>query len=525
MTICDDRFVVRADAARGFQSGEVPRVGVMTTSTPNHDVHATNMIPNSLQGIPNDPNFWRPWNALSTYSSEARAVASPSSNLPSFEQHFESLRGQASQQTGTTQTTINHHSPLCPDHATCAALALGQSFVTPYKGLCDDQPYLTPDSGNNSSFNTWSTDSFTKPHVKNIDMDSFTPDTYVFPSPVSSFGPERLISEGPPSSPCPQPPSRQLYGQHSMPPQQSAAQSAPRSFHPAVHEDIKNYATPHREAQRFRPMDALLCPSQGYTRSSNEFGAWKLKQMEAAMKTVSLSSTPSTIPSFRPNNASFSTRYGGQHIESNASADHLLPVENCALWLTNLPPRISYNKLLGSIRGFGRIWCTYINEPDSYEHVTAAAKVVFFKPKAATAFLKASWVPETPLMIDGYRIKVSHNRIKYPEKMHDHDESRVLMVTGHPKLVNEKTLTEFFENRFMFQMDRVRMLAQSDYRNVLEFSFGSYRCQAQMAKLALEKDQPEGFEKAEYAEDPCEIAGESWAAWHVAAERIAGIGL
>ncbi|KAH8168823.1 hypothetical protein LIA77_10949 [Sarocladium implicatum] len=425
-----------------------------------------------------------------------------------------------------SQMSRCHLSDL-PASQFCKPSNVLHNMTTPFTRFQKENIYSTPYSGGNSSFNASSTDSVPRPLFDSLDMDSFTPDTYVFPSPASnSFTPGTTAPGDPRSSPCPQPPSRQLFIQASGTGYRHAAQPAPlpSACNTPFQERADNYLNPQREVSRFRPMDALLCPWQGQPRSSNEYAAWKQKRMEAAMKSLSTSSVPPPIAPIRPA-TSFSIRYGGQHIESNASADHLLPVENCALWLTNLPPRISYTSLLGAIRGFGRIWCTYINEPDSYEHVTAAAKVVFFKPKAATAFLKASWTAETPLVIDGYRIKVSHNRIKYPEKMHDHGESRVLIVTGHPKLVNEKTLTDFFENRFMFQMDRVRMLAQCNYRNVLEFSFGSYRCQAQMAKLALEKDRPEGFEKAEYAEDPCEAGGESWTSWHIAAERIMGNGL
>lgn len=205
---------------------------------------------------------------------------------------------------------------------------------------------------------------------------------------------------------------------------------------------------------------------------------------------------------------SFSSRYCGKHVDSNASADHLLPEQNCALWLTNLPPNITYSQLLGSIRNFGRIWCTYINEPNQREHVTAAAKVVFFSPQAASAFVQACWSSASPLLIHGYHIKVAYNRIKYPEKSYAQGESRVLIVVGHPSFVNEDALLVFFRARFIFQTDRIRTLWYTPTCAVVEFSFGSYRCQAQMGMMALEKDRPAGFEKVYYGEDPCEV-GES----------------
>ncbi len=218
----------------------------------------------------------------------------------------------------------------------------------------------------------------------------------------------------------------------------------------------------------------------------------------------------------------FSSRYHGMHTESNASADHLQPDENAGLWLTNLPPDVTHNELLSSIRNIGRIWCSYINQPDFQQHVTAAAKVVFFQPRAAMRLLH--FAAAQGLNIRGFRVKVTQNRIKTPAQPLLGSMSRVLIITGKSTFVNPETLVDYFTERFVFQLDQARELLSWRGRTVVEFRFGSFRCQSQMGKMSLEKDRPEGFEKVEFGEDPCEL-GETNSSFDVAKLRIAGIGL
>ncbi|PHH84739.1 hypothetical protein CDD83_1468 [Cordyceps sp. RAO-2017] len=219
--------------------------------------------------------------------------------------------------------------------------------------------------------------------------------------------------------------------------------------------------------------------------------------------------------------AKFSSRYHGMHTDSNASAD-IPPEKNCALWLTNLPADIRYPELLASIRNVGRIWCTYVNLPDNIKHHTAAAKVVFFTPQGAQKLLAESW--NQTIVIRGYRVRASHNRIKYEENAVVGKTSRVLIITGRQGFVNADNLRKWFSERFVYQEDAVIELIKAAGRAVCEFRFGSYRCQSQMGKMALEKDRPVGFEKVEFGDDPCEV-GDSLASYSIAAERIQGMGI
>ncbi|EQL00159.1 hypothetical protein OCS_04131 [Ophiocordyceps sinensis CO18] len=215
----------------------------------------------------------------------------------------------------------------------------------------------------------------------------------------------------------------------------------------------------------------------------------------------------------------FSTRYHGMHTENNASADYLPPSQNCALWLTNLPADVEYSELLHAMGRIGRIWCTFINLPDNIKHHTAAAKVVFFTPEAAQRLLTKTCV--RPIIIRGLRVKAAHNRIKYSANITSGNMSRVLIITGKKGFVNPENLHNWFEERFVFQKDKAFLLLCAGERAVCEFRFGSYRCQAQMGKMALKKPQPVGFEKVDFGPDPCEV-GEDLSSFGIAAARIQG---
>ena len=89
--------------------------------------------------------------------------------------------------------------------------------------------------------------------------------------------------------------------------------------------------------------------------------------------------------------------------------------------------------------------------------------------------------------------------------------------------MNEESLRARFNIKFVYQVDEVIELYKGNGRTVLEFRFGSWRNQAQMGKMSLEKDHPAGFEKAEYGEDPCETGREG--SYDIAALRARGIEL
>lgn len=229
------------------------------------------------------------------------------------------------------------------------------------------------------------------------------------------------------------------------------------------------------------------------------------------------------LSSSQPNSAGggFSSNYHGKHTERNASKDWLSDDENSSLWICNLPPDVSYHELLGLIRGVGRVHCTVINRPDPGKHPGAAAKVVFYEASAAQTF--HAWINQRRPYIRGFGLTCKHNRIKTSSEPLD-GTSRVVIITGQSWYVNQANLTRLFTPSFVYQLDEVIELAHSGGRTVLEFRFGSYRCQSEMAMIWMKKCAPAAVEMVEYGPDPCEI-GDSTISRQIAAERINGKGL
>ncbi|KAL6891789.1 hypothetical protein HDV57DRAFT_525216 [Trichoderma longibrachiatum] len=282
---------------------------------------------------------------------------------------------------------------------------------------------------------------------------------------------------------------------HAMP-LHSSLPAPPWDFHPGGPRQSRHQ---HQPPQGFMPMHAVM------------------------QQTPAAAFTSSASPLDGSSSSRFSSRYRGMHADTNASAEHLAAEENCALWLTNLPPAVTVHELLAAIRNVGRVWCTYINYPDFAVHQTAAAKVVFFTPEAAQQLLAISWT--RGLFVSDHRVKVSHNRIKYgSHAVQGTKVSRCLIITGNADFVNPEELFKYFKGLFIFQLDEIIPLIRAGNRAVVEFRFGSYRCQAQMGKMALEKNRQDGVEKVEFGDDPCEV-GDTMSSYGIAAERIQGRGL
>ncbi|KAK3367206.1 hypothetical protein B0T24DRAFT_635243, partial [Lasiosphaeria ovina] len=149
--------------------------------------------------------------------------------------------------------------------------------------------------------------------------------------------------------------------------------------------------------------------------------------------------------------------HGDPDNEGNMSAD--IPDElNCSFWLTNLPPYVTINMLLGKIRDVGRIYAVSISKPDPEKgHLTCAAKLVFFNVADATRFLgRYPKYGSEGLVMDRYRAMISRNRTRVAEKGHlPVEHTRAIIITGPKEVVNERTIMEFLKPKFVFVMDEV----------------------------------------------------------------------
>ncbi|KAK3306850.1 uncharacterized protein B0T15DRAFT_484097 [Chaetomium strumarium] len=206
----------------------------------------------------------------------------------------------------------------------------------------------------------------------------------------------------------------------------------------------------------------------------------------------------------------FSPNYrGNPDIPRNRSAD-IPPDQNCSIWLVGLSPTLDHHELLSGIRNVGRVYSVHINPPKLDQggqgHLGSAAKVVFFEREAAETFYErfahqGFWTPQNP----DIRARVTWNRNMAAPFNVGGALSRVLLVRGPPAIVNWAFLRPYFESKFVFQIDELRHHGpiNGGAGVLLEIRFGSYRCQAQSAKGALDKEYKWAGVVCEYGRDPC----------------------
>lgn len=205
--------------------------------------------------------------------------------------------------------------------------------------------------------------------------------------------------------------------------------------------------------------------------------------------------------------AGFSQNYRGDiSVERNRSAN--IPDDmNCAVFITGLPPTIDVASLLGASRNTGRVFATVINTPmaDAYRP-TCAAKVVFFDRVGAERFYHQHGpgmrIPGYP----NYVGRVVWNRVRSAPFEGPSYHSRVLVITGPLQFVNPDSLTVYFRSKFIFDIDGIfdRGMTQ-DGRRIVEYRFGSYRCQAESAKMALSREWVANGVEVKFGRDPCDV--------------------
>ncbi|KAK8095771.1 hypothetical protein PG999_013793 [Apiospora kogelbergensis] len=184
-------------------------------------------------------------------------------------------------------------------------------------------------------------------------------------------------------------------------------------------------------------------------------------------------------------NFQFAETYSGNRMAySNYSAnipDHL----NCSVFMRGLPPTCSHSLLLSLIRGCGsRVWALHINRPDTRNPHNCAAKLVFHKRCGVDWLFEQ--IRNGQFVVDGYRPNAVLNKIKSAPMPENDLRCRVVCVSGPPSLVNLESLGSVFRRNFYYDMDQtLSVIDRPDYR-LLEFRFGSARCQGENAIQALQ---------------------------------------
>jgi hypothetical protein len=202
----------------------------------------------------------------------------------------------------------------------------------------------------------------------------------------------------------------------------------------------------------------------------------------------------------------FSPTYAGDRTNPRNRSANIPNTLNTAVWITNLPIRTTHTQLLARIRNTGRIYACVINPPDAeMGHRNAAAKIVFFELHAAQKFyVDAQSI--AGFEVGGRRTRVAWNRIKTAEQENSGVNSRVLIITGRTEFVNAKSLTEYFETKFKFEIDKIATIFNDGGLAVVEYRFGSYRCQAEIGRMALLREKRDEVFRVQFGADPCASA-------------------
>jgi hypothetical protein len=206
----------------------------------------------------------------------------------------------------------------------------------------------------------------------------------------------------------------------------------------------------------------------------------------------------------------FSANYQGDiDLDENQSAN--IPDEqNCSIFILGLPPMVTYREILAAIRNTGRIYQTYINAPEPEKgHSTSACKVVFFDRPSAERFWENH---RRGFFIQGYPMfpgRLRWNRVKSGTIEGSQDQSRVLLISGPNQVVNEHFLTGFFQSKIDYQVDQIITHNPGSCfgRAMVEFRFGSFRCQAEAGKMAIHRELARHGVRVRYGPDPCDVGG------------------
>jgi hypothetical protein len=271
-------------------------------------------------------------------------------------------------------------------------------------------------------------------------------------------------------------------------PSQAEAPRVFRSKEPKMTLDAGPAAPTQADNQRvFRPMESKLVPRNTAVSPASLFPP----QQEAYARML----------------AGFSPNYRGNiELDRNKSAD-IAPHLNCSLFVMGLPPGITTHELLSCIKNCGRVYATHINPPEPDKgHRTCAAKVIFFDRESAERMYNRSRA-DGGFRVLGYpdRACVVWNRIRTGAQDGPRHQTRVLQISGPPEIVNERGLTAYFQTKLDFQIDSIIDRGGSAERRLIEYRFGSYRCQAEAAKMALAREMGDLHVKVWFGPDPCDV--------------------
>jgi hypothetical protein len=193
--------------------------------------------------------------------------------------------------------------------------------------------------------------------------------------------------------------------------------------------------------------------------------------------------------------------FGDPNTAKNRSAD--IPDDmNCALWVMGLPPNVTHTTLLAAIRHVGKVYSTFINPPTG-RHICAAAKIVFFERCQAEKLFDLIYFGNFFVM--GRQVlEVRWNKVKSSAYPH-WPQSRAIRIIGPAHLMDFQYFQVFFKARFTYDLDHTAVVPCSIPGMASHvWYFGSLRCQAASARLAIEREL-KGIFEVHWADDPCAL--------------------
>jgi hypothetical protein len=201
-----------------------------------------------------------------------------------------------------------------------------------------------------------------------------------------------------------------------------------------------------------------------------------------------------------PHNYGCSDNYRGDLTISNNLSAKIPANENCSVWMLGLPAQVTHTELLGSIKKIGQIYATVINPPTGSHH-TSAAKIVFFERYQAERLMEFVLDNRTFRVMGKVIRNIRWNKIKSARYAHS-DHSRAIRVKGPRELMHFGFFEHFFHTRFTYELEsRQEVVCLDAEMAIHEWHFGSLRCQAASAKIAIEREL-QGVFSVEWAKDP-----------------------
>ncbi|KAI1458459.1 hypothetical protein F4805DRAFT_456799 [Annulohypoxylon moriforme] len=264
---------------------------------------------------------------------------------------------------------------------------------------------------------------------------------------------------------------------------------SPTSHGSNTHHDIRRQQT-----EELFPFLSLVSPAHPYSGDNIDIPRRAIPQPSSAdtESRLSGSDTPSRLEEGRRYSPAWRYR-GDRALLRNRSAD--IPDEkNCRLWISGLPPNCTIPELLKEIKGVGPIYATHIVPPlinGAVSIPTSAASLTFFTAGAAHIFLLRNTIH--PFTVGGYTTSVSRHKIRAKAAPIE-GQSRVLVITGDPEIVNPEKLTSLFTETWdiRFDTDFMRYTPGKE-SNKIVWAFGSFRAQSQAIHIRLRRLSPFGI--------------------------------